>query len=655
MILIMTFALLGGRSAETNAAETAAPSGMVTITANERTAPPAWALLERHLIAAIEEAAPYYIERFTNRGGTLKTGGKLDDDYECFAEWPLFYVIGGDEKIFDWGLEQYNAITRQWTYQRGKTVYREFVGQYDMLHLSEGYVGFQYFGLADPTIPENIERSKRFAELYLGEDSEAPNYDPAYRVIRSIATGSRGPAESQDCVYVLNFGHSSLYPVVKELEPGWERDRVRRAEIQKLYDEMVTRCDVPMNLTITGLVTNAYLSTGEEKYRKWVLDYVDAWMERIEANNGIIPDNIGRTGKIGEYRDGQWWGGFFGWSGRYSITQIFRSLITASECAHLLSGDDRYLDLLRSQVRGLFDRAKTRDGNLVVPYRYGPEGWYDYRPLDAHILSHLWHASMSQGDWRLIEKLREGTKNGPWAISVDDASTAAVKGKELWHSDGTVMDWNEVHVDLRRWQNIYNEPAYLNYLAGLNPDWPEKIMQAEYEHVCLTLERMRDETYRHEWASQTLLEQNPVLVNGLRQVTMGCPHVCFNGGLLRAQVRYFDLDRTRPGLPRDVAALIKTIERERVVVELVNTSLGTTRRLIIQAGAYGEHEFTEVSYLERVRDTVDGSTGGIAKHLVDIGAPFFVVELPPSTTIELELGMERYVNTPSFATPWQGR
>ena len=90
-------------------------------------------------------------------------------------------------------------------------------------------------------------------------------------------------------------------------------------------------------------------------------------------------------------------------------------------------------------------------------------------------------------------------------------------------------------------------------------------------------------------------------------------------------------------------------------MELVNTSVGKTRRLIIQAGAYGEHEFTEVSYLERVRDTIDGSVEGIAKNLVDIGAPSFVVELPPSTTIELELGMERYVNTPSFATPWQGK
>jgi len=637
-------------SATLSSAEPVTIPGMVTVTATVRKAPPGWAVLERNLIRTIEQAAPVYIEKFTYPGGTLTVHGKLDDDYECFTEWPLFYVIGGDEKILDWGLRQYNAITREWTYSHQQSVYKEFVKQYDPLHLTEGYVGFQYFGLADPLIPENIDRARRFAGFYLNEDPEAPNYDPQYRIVRSIATGSMGPAEHQDCVYTLNFGHASLYPMVKELEPGWEQNPARRKEIEDLYDRTITRCDVPMNLTLTGLITTAYLYTGDEKYKRWVLDYVDAWMERIRQNNGIIPDNIGRTGKIGEYRDGQWWGGFFGWTGRYSIIQIFRSLVTASECAHLLSGDDRYLDLLRSQVMVLFNNAKERDGNLVVPFRYGPGGWHDYRPLDVHFLSHLWHESMSDEDWKLIDRLRSGTKYGPFATDVDDAAAEAKKGEELWHSNGTVLDWNDVYVDLRRWQNVYNEPAYLNYLAGLNPDWPEKIMKAEYEHVLLTLQRMSDPNYRHEWGSQTLMEQNPVLVNGLRQMTMGSPHVCFNSGLLRAQVRYFDIDRARPGLPPDVAALIRKLEKSRTVVELVNTSAFETRRLIVQAGAFGEHEFTVVKFNEEQKNP-DGSVT-MTERTVPVNRKFFAVELPPSTVIELNMGVRRFVNDPGFAFPW---
>ena len=41
-----------------------------------------------------------------------------------------------------------------------------------------------------------------------------------------------------------------------------------------------------------------------------VLEYCDAWLKRIEADDGIIPDNVGPTGVVGERRGGQWWGGF---------------------------------------------------------------------------------------------------------------------------------------------------------------------------------------------------------------------------------------------------------------------------------------------------------------------------------------------------------
>ena len=58
------------------------------------------------------------------------------------------------------------------------------------------------------------------------------------------------------------------------------------------------------------LVTNAFLYTGEERYRQWVIDYVETWLQRIQDNDGIIPDNVGPNGIAGENRQGQWWGGF---------------------------------------------------------------------------------------------------------------------------------------------------------------------------------------------------------------------------------------------------------------------------------------------------------------------------------------------------------
>ena len=59
-------------------------------------------------------------------------------------------------------------------------------------------------------------------------------------------------------------------------------------------------------------MTNAYLYTGDEKYKNWVLEYVGAWIERTRQNKGIIPDNVGPTGKVGGHRDGVWYGGLYG-------------------------------------------------------------------------------------------------------------------------------------------------------------------------------------------------------------------------------------------------------------------------------------------------------------------------------------------------------
>ena len=335
----------------------------------------------------MEDAAPLYLKKYTYRGGTMTGSAKLDDDYECFDKWVMLYIIGGDEKLLNAGLTEWNAITRYWENTKGG-VYKEFVAHNDMLHLSEGYIGFQYFGLADPKIPENVERSKRFAGFYLGEDPGANNYDPVHKVIRGISTGSKGPSEKHDASwYNISYGHVSLEPFVKdsEIEWDWDKKPERREELTKLYDKIATPCDYPLNTAITGLVTNAYIYTGDEKYKKWVLDYVDAWMERIKQNNGIIPDNVGRTGKIGEYRNGQWWGGTYGWTSRYSVHIITTGLITAMQCAYLLSGDPKYIDLLRSQSDMLLSKSKDVQGQLLIPYKYSPEGWYDYRPMHTEV------------------------------------------------------------------------------------------------------------------------------------------------------------------------------------------------------------------------------------------------------------------------------
>ena len=77
---------------------------------------------------------------------------------------------------------------------------------------------------------------------------------------------------------------------------------------------------------------------------------------------------------------------------------------------------------------------------------------------------------------------------------------------------------------------------------------------------------------------------------------------------------------------------------ERTDLTLVN--LGPEhRRVLIQAGGMGEHEFTEAG--------ADGD-----RQLTAVNGAAVEIGLPPGTRIRLELGMRRFVNRPTLAFPW---
>ena len=289
---------------------------------------------------------------------------------------------------------------------------------------------------------------------------------------------------------------------------------------------------------------------------------------------------------------------------------------------------------------------------MLVPYKHGPNGWYDYRPFMPDILSHLWHSSLDKTDFALIQKIHENSKVGPRSYAYATSPNPPAPGSEEWHPDGSVMNFDDPYDNINQWnENRYNESAHLRYLEGINPNWPEKILKAEFNMLRRNIERMKDPSYKHEWGSQTMIEQRAVFTNGLQQITMGAPHTGFNGGLLRAHVRYFDPDRARPGLPPDVAALVSKIESERTVVELVNLNITESRNVIIQAGAFGEHEFTEIKYTGSVPGK-DGKTVS-EETATSVNGKFFEVSLPPSTSITIDMGNKRFVNKPSYDFPWK--
>lgn len=624
---------------------------MPLIVAQETAPPPEWALLERRLIRTMNRAAEEFVRKYAGPGGEMPAIGKPDDMYEVFANWPLFYALGGDRGILEHSLRQWRAITRQ--LEALGRARREFVTGYDWFHHSEGYKYFYYLGLTGAAVPENAQRARRFAAMYIGDDPQAPNYDRRHRMMRSPLTGASGPVFEQDAVYLLNHGHASLYPLMKsEPEPGWEKDPARRREIQRLYNRVVVQGDTPISLSATALVATAYLYAGEEKYKRWIAEYAGAWMERIRRNGGTVPDNIAPAGEIGGSRGGQWWGGLFGWNARYSLHMILGALTTASETAYLVTRDPAYLDLVRSQLEMLLRNAKTVEGNVVVPYRYGPRGWFDYRPLEIRELSHLWNASMDAGDWKRIETVLAGYRCGPRPYDGYNDYAMPVSGHKTyaWRPNHVAMDWKAVVSngdigDKMQEQEELNEAPRILYLAGRNPGFPERVLKANDQEVLRRLRVSRavqDIRKVPDLHSEYLAGINPVVTQGLVYLTLGGPQAIYNGGLLQVRLRYFDPQEKRPGLPEDVAALVETMDGARTVVRLVNVNSLETRTVILQAGAFGEHEFGRVRYRSLAGAWQDTRVSG--RHVS--------VRLLPSASIRLEIGMRRYVNDPGFASPW---
>lgn len=649
--------------------------GMVAIKATDIVAPPTWALLERKLIRLMEEAAPLMVKKYAEPGGVLYFVDDLDDLYEVCYNWGLFYAIGANDELLNLALRQWNATTRSRDDRFINPARPRFRAQvhneyYNLRqpddwhpgnrlcsewhHMGEGNMAFYDFGVACPTVSENVRRARRFAAMFIGEDSEAQNYDSKYKILRSPMQSSEGPYLEANLIHVQQWFHgwhkgaigkmpkpmgtrATLYPIVEDLQLNWMDDPKRADEIVSLFNKVVLNGDSANNLAATALVTNAYLYTGDEKYKRWVLEYVEAWMDRIEQNGGILPDNVGPTGKIGENREGQWWGGLYGWNHYQGFNIIFHGLTVAAECALLLTGDYGYLNLLRSQIKVLLENSVTReDGQLLVPTRYGPKGWHEAAPMPFRFtgpqpmrmqeLAHLYHASMSAEDYELIVQVRDA--------EID-------------------RDWNAVPSEGEK-NGGATEFARFQYYDHQNSDWPDKILQSEYRMALAAYEHIRSDARDvATLIAENAHPHNPIFTKGLTQLTLGAPQSVYNGGLLRATVRYFDADRNRPGLPQDVAALVDKLGEDCAGIQLVNLSRSECRNLIVSAGAFGEHQFTGL----RIQPAVDRKASENAhtnERRVPVDDRFFAVQLPPSSSIRVEVGMRRFVNQPSYDFPWHG-
>jgi len=625
---------------------------------------PAWASWQRRLLADMEGSIEPYTEAYCEPDGSLKwrhdSAHSLDDFYEAFFNWPLLYTIGGRQDLLSRSQHHWEAVTRQLT--KFGLVQDEYALKDDQFHQGESDIFWYNLCLADPHNAANVERACRFADLYTGHNPAVDNWDPNGKLIRSAYNGSGGAVldfYAADHQYRWSAGMSAYGMPYYDI-PGVStatdlKDETNAKAMGAAMARRMTRGDCVANLSVITLVTNAWLLTGEPRYRKWVLDYAEVWTERARANGGLLPDNVGLSGEVGEHMEGNWYGALYGWTWPHGFYNIQQEALLAASCALLMTGDTSWLDMPRTQQDHIFEMGEVRDvgkqhmslwhhwighwrgleraghnNSYVVPYRYGDAGWFDWQPLSAIYPVALWNLSMAEGDWRRIEDLRN------------------LEG----------YDWRGVF-SFRNKEDAGHEQPWVRYLAGANPTCPEQMLAASHGELCRRMELIRADgeaaTHKdvHRWQ-----HTNPVSTEALVQQTLGAPQSLYNGGLMHARLRYADRDAQRPGLPPDVAALVEGLQGERTVVTLVNLSPFEHRRLTLRGGSFGEHRFGEATWDERSSTYPGASDEYAAEPLTtttqtrQIHDTHIAVDLPPGTTITLQLDTERYANTASATLPW---
>lgn len=566
--------------------------------------PPTWALLERELLRQNSEACQIFFDKyFDDRGWLLcveRWGGDdgPDDAIENCLDWPIVHALGGSQdvltlfkKAWEGHLRQYTvARTMEVPFARDGMYYKEFPVMMDWLHNGEGLVVFNLQGLSDPNDLDFAKRVRRYAGFYMNEDPGAPNYDSKFKIIRSMFNGSRGPLLRR--ATGLDWAGDPIEVENRFRPRHGETSYSQMLEHFKDYNDIVG--DHPQNLKATTLALNAYMLTHEAKYREWLLEYVNAWRERMRGNGNIIPTNIGLDGKVGGEAQGKWYGGVYGWgfsvrdpaSGRIIHRNQHFSGFQGFMNAYLLTGDDDYLDPWRKQIAAINSNKKTVNGRDSYPRMYGDDGWYDYQP-----------AKFSQG------------------------------AREIAYLSQKREDLAEVADD-----------PWFSYLAGKNHTFAEQSLRSDLARVGRQVSEIRNDASTPDTRlADDPLANNPASVVSLIELAMAGLHSGRSGSALFCRLRYFDPVARRAGFPEDVAALVDNMSADRVSVTLVNVSAIASRQVIVQAGGYAEHRFTSV--------TLNDQT-------IPLTATNVLLNLAPGSGQRLTFTMKTYCERPTLAMPW---
>jgi hypothetical protein len=197
-----------------------------------------------------------------------------------------------------------------------------------------------------------------------------------------------------------------------------------------------------------------------------------------------------------------------------------------------------------------------------------------------------------------------------------------------------VYYWSMKPDDLKR----VASNGWIAYLRGQDASYPEAALQRDFHMIQSRIDTMRRDSLPPEKRlADNMLSFNPAATVSLVQLMWGGLPLGVDGGLVNARLRYFDPTRKRAGVPEDVGALVSQLTDGETVVTLVNLNNTEPRTLVMQGGAYGEHQFESVT---------------IGEKTTRIDSALLTVQLNPGGGGRLTLRMKRYANPPTVLHPW---
>lgn len=620
---------------------------------------PTWAVLQRRLFDEIEQARRLFRDRYTLPDGRLRGVAEfedrdgVDDLYEPFFNWPAFYLLGGPDEVLADSKRAWEGVTAQLT--EAGMLTDEYDNGYDWFHQGESLLFFAGICAADPADEAYAARARRFAALFT--DPAHGNYDAEHNIIRAPHNGALGARPGlDDTVVPYTADRAEMRPYGLPIQglPGidtWD-DLADPANALRMSEEMHRRAkgDVAVNLAATSLAANTWLYDGDETASAWIRRYVDGWRERAGAD-GVLFDSIGPDGVAGSLQEGRWWGAHYGWAWPHGFHSVAMSTLIGAVNHALITRDDTALDLVRTMLDAVLAEARpgsaagstyslrggwnarygaaAEDEGMLVPYRYGADGWFDFGPLQLDVPVWLWWWSRTDADRARLERAIAG-------IPASADRVAPFRDKE----------------------EAGHEAGWYSFLAGDLPDYPQRALEMALGQVARRTAMMLgdaqdpDAAHLHFWQ-----RVNPVVTEVLTQLVGGAPQVLYNGGLGHTALRYEDVDRGRPGLPQDVAALVHRLDADGIGIRLVNTSVTRTRTVRLRGGRFGLDRIVAASARVEDASAYPGASGTYASPLGAFSTVSvecdddLVVVLPPAHGADLDLTIARATGSPRHLTP----